>query len=285
MKPIFVILTLFVLSFSNAKTKLEPFKIYNSNGKAVSFQKAIKGLIIKKYIFFGEYHNNAVSHWLELELLHQLYQKRQKKLVLGAEMFEADNQFILNEYLTGLISPKNYHSEMRLWSNYNTDYKPLVEFAKTNGLKFIATNIPRRYANMVYKKGLSALNDLSELAKSYIVPLNQFSFDSTIACYSKMIEMEHGGLNMAIAQAIKDATMAYFILKNTNPQNTFFHFNGAYHSDNHEGIIHYLKKKVEAETIGSISTVTQNDIENLEEKHIGKADYIICVKSNFTNTH
>lgn len=204
---------------------------------------------------------------------------------MGAEMFEADNQYILDEYLKGQISAKNYQNEMRLWPNYNTDYKPLVEFAKENELKFIATNIPRRYANMVYKKGLSSLNDLSDLAKSFIVPLAQFEFDSTVTCYKDIYNMPHGGEGMATAQAIKDATMSYFILKNSSPNTTFLHFQGAYHSDNYQGIVYYLKKQIEEEKILTVSTVTQENIDELLDDNKGLADFIICVKENVTSTH
>jgi uncharacterized iron-regulated protein len=208
-----------------------------------------------------------------------------RRLVLGAEMFEADNQYILDEYLQGLISAKNFQNEMRLWPNYNTDYRPLVEFAKENNLKFIATNIPRRYANMVYKKGLESLNQLSDLAKSFIVPLNQFVFDSTVNCYKEIYNMPHGGEGMATAQAIKDATMAYFILKNTTPQSVFLHFQGAYHSNYYEGIIYYLKKQIDTDKILTISTVTQNDIEVLEDENKDIADFIVCVRETVTSTH
>ncbi len=284
MKLIFTIFFSLITLITQAKN-IEAFKIYNKSGKEISFDKALKTIKTKSFIFFGEYHNNAVSHWLQLELTQQLFILHQKKLVLGAEMFEADNQYILDEYLSGYISPRNFQSEMRLWENYNTDYKPLVEFAKTEELKFIATNIPRRYANMVYKKGLASLNQLSDLAKSTMVPLSEFKFDSTVTCYKEMVEMDHGGIDMAKAQAMKDATMAYFILKNSNPQTVFLHFNGSYHSNNYEGIIHYLKQRVEIEKIANITTVTQDNIDSLESDNIGLADFIICVKSNFTNTH
>ncbi|MFD1551852.1 iron-regulated protein [Putridiphycobacter roseus] len=284
MKLIFVLFLSLTSFFTNAKT-IEAFKIYNQSGKEISFDKVLKVIKTKSYIFFGEYHNNAVSHWLELELTQHLYTLHQQKLVLGAEMFEADNQYILNEYLSGYISPRNFQNEMRLWENYNTDYKPMVEFAKDKGLKFIATNIPRRYANMVYKKGMESLDQLSEMAKSFIAPLSDFKFDSTVTCYKEMIEMEHGGIGMAKAQAMKDATMAYFILKNANPQTVFLHFNGSYHSNNYEGIIHYLKQRVDLAQIANFTTVTQENIDTLESENIGLADFIICVKSNFTNTH
>ncbi len=280
-------LFIFILStFLGFSVKhLAAYKIYNSKGKEVSFEKVVKSTAGKSHIFFGEYHNNAISHWLQLELTQRLFYIYKRKLVLGAEMFEADNQFILDEYLNGLISSKNFQSEMRLWPNYNTDYKPLVEFAKKNQLKFIASNIPRRYANMVYKKGLKSLEQLSDLAKSFIVPLNQFEFDSTVACYKDIYQMPHGGEGMAMAQAIKDATMAYFILKNSTPQTVFLHFQGAYHSNNYEGIIYYLKKQIDVEKILTLSTVTQEDISKLDEDNKGIADFIICVREDMTSTH
>ena len=282
------IITLSLLFFSISTFAVnhhDIYKIFNAKGKEVSFDKMIKATKEKSHIFMGEYHNNAVSHWLQVEVMTVLYDIYKKKLIMGAEMFEADNQYILDEYLNGQISAKNYQNEMRLWPNYNTDYKPLIEFAKSKELKFVASNIPRRYANMVYKKGLTSLDDLTDLAKSFIVPLNQFKFDSTIACYKGIYEMEHGGEAMATAQAIKDATMAYFIFKYTKLNAVFLHFQGAYHSDNYQGIIYYLQQNVELEKILTISTVSQTNIENLEDENKGIADFIICVRENMTSTY
>ncbi|MFT5822780.1 MAG: putative iron-regulated protein [Crocinitomix sp.] len=263
------------------------FQIYTKNGNAIDFKKVVKQAATKKYIFFGEYHNNPISHWLQFELTKEMHAEHKKRLVLGAEMFEADNQFILDEYLNDLISSKNFQNEIRLWPNYNTDYKPLIEYAKEHNLKFIATNIPRRYANMVYKKGLASLKDLSDLAQSYIVPLEKFTFDSTVTCYKELMSTMdgHGGINMATAQAIKDATMAHFIQQNTTNKSVFLHYNGAYHSDNYQGIVHYLKKEVDETKILTLSTVEQKDINKLESGNKGIADFIICVPESMTKTH
>lgn len=263
------------------------YALYNSNGKKVSFEKMIKNLSEKRYIFFGEYHNNPISHWLQFEVTKELHSKHKKRLVLGAEMFEADNQYIIDEYLNGLISKKNFQEEVRLWPNYNTDYKPLFEYAKANQLKFIATNVPRRYANIVYKRSLGSLDSLSDLAKTYLMPLNDFVFDSTVTCYKDMIASMggHGSTAIAQAQAVKDATMAWFIQKNTDKKEVFLHYNGAYHSNNHEGILHYLKKYAEAEEMITISTVEQENIDNLNKDNYGLGDYIICVNQNMTKTH
>lgn len=288
MKAYFLLL-LFFLSASNLiySADTRAYQIYTEKGKAVDFEKLVKETAEKKFVFFGEYHNNPISHWLQFELMREMHVIHRNNLMLGAEMFEADNQYILDEYLNDLISASNYQTEMRLWPNYNTDYKPLVEYAKENKLKFIASNIPRRYANMVYKKGVKSLNDLSDLAKSFMVPLNKFVFDSTVTCYKDlMVSMDgHGGVNMATAQAIKDATMAYFILKNKTSKNVILHFNGAFHSDHFQGIVYYLLQSVERETIMTISTVEQENIYKLDDSNTGLADYIICVPESMTKTH
>ena len=99
-------------------------------------------------------------HWLELELAKDIADKT--SLTLGAEMFEADNQLQLNAYLANKITQKELDSTARLWPNYKTDYKPLVDWAKEKSLPFIATNVPRKYASLVYKKGLEVLLELTE---------------------------------------------------------------------------------------------------------------------------
>lgn len=288
MKAILIlILFLTTTSVHSYANDTKAFQIFTKNGNTIDFKKVVKAGATKKYIFFGEYHNNPISHWLKFELTKEMHAVHKKKLMLGAEMFEADNQFILDEYLSDLISSKSFQNEIRLWPNYNTDYKPLVEYAKKYNLSFIATNIPRRYADMVNKKGFESLNELSELAKSFIVPLDEFKFDSTITCYKNLMgAMDgHGGINMATAQAIKDATMAHFILKNMTPKSIFLHFNGAYHSNNSEGIIYYLKKKVEEKEILTITTVEQRAIDKLENGNKGLADFIICVPETMTKTY
>ena len=285
MKTLLSVALACLLSATASAGDLSAYVLYTSKGGKADFDKLMKSCEDKQYIFFGEYHNNPISHWLQFEFTRALYVGNKANLILGAEMFEADNQYIIDEYLNGMISERSFMDEVRLWPNYNTDYKPLLEFAKANKLPFIATNIPRRYASMTFKQGLESLNGLSDLAKSFIVPLNSFVFDTSVTCYKDLLNSDHGGINMATSQAIKDATMAYFIEKNMKPNGVFLHYNGAYHSDRYEGIVYYLKKKVKAEKILTITTVTQSDVNELEEEYKGLADFIICVPETMTTTH
>jgi len=235
-------------------------------------------------VLFGEHHNNPIVHWLQMEATADLNKSR--KLTLGAEMFEADNQQGLNDYLTGKINQKAFDTVARLWKNYPTDYKPLVDFAKKNQLKFIATNIPRSYASKVYKGGFESLDSLTVEEKSWMAPL-PIKYDANLPGYVKIKAMMggHGGDNLPKSQAIKDATMAYFILKNRENDKLFIHYNGSYHSDDFEGIYWYLKQENSSLKIVTISVLEADDVKKFDKEKKGKADFIILVPQTMTKTH
>ena len=283
MKSIFLIFISSFFLFSNAQNK-PSYLIYDQNGKKASYKDIINSSQKSDVLLFGEYHDNSVAHWLELEITKDLFGKT--LLVLGAEMLEADNQKQVNQYLNGEINQKKLDSTARLWPNYKTDYKPLVDFAKENKIDFIATNIPRRFASLVFKKGFEALEKLSDEDKSCMAPL-PFLYDATLPGYSKMAQEMggHGGENLPKAQASKDATMAYFIAKNRKENSLFIHYNGSYHSDNFEGINWYLKQQNPNVKIVTIATVSQTDISKLESEYLGKANFIIVIDEDATKTY
>ncbi len=260
------------------------YVLYNANGKKVRYDKMIKLLAEKDIVMIGESHNNPISHWMELEITKDCKEKR--SLVLGAEMFEQDNQAALDLYLQGKLSAKGLDSVARLWPNYKTDYAPLVNFAKENNIVFAATNIPRRYASMVSKGGFKVLDTLSAKEKAWIAPL-PIAYDSTLPGYKNMMTIMagHGSANMPKAQASKDATMAYFILKYFIPGSLFIHYNGSYHSENHDGIVWYLKQARPDLKIATVTTVSQKDIKHLLQENKNKADFIICIDEDMTSTY
>jgi uncharacterized iron-regulated protein len=280
---LFVVLTLFCVNTVLAQHK-PAYVLYNAKGKKVRYTKMVKVLKQKDMVLFGEYHNNPISHWLQLELTRDLHQHR--SLILGAEMFEQDNQQAINLYLEGKLSAKGLDSAARLWKNYKTDYAPLVDFAKANKLAFAATNIPRKYASMVAKGGFAALDTLPQTVKAWMAPL-PIAYDAELPGYKNMIAMMggHGGENLPKAQAIKDATMAHFMLQYHKAGSLSLHYNGAYHSDNYEGILWYLKKQAPQYKYGTITTVSQSNINKLSKENKGKADFIICVDEDMTTTY
>jgi uncharacterized iron-regulated protein len=280
----------FVFILLSMKTDKPAYKLFNQNGKEVKYKKLLKEAQDADIVFFGEYHNNPICHWLQIELTQDLYKLKQSNLVLGAEMIEANEQDLLDEYLKEEIDAETFEQEAELWKNYKTDYKPLIEFAEENQLKFVASNVPRRYASLVHSNGFDGLNDLSEGAKLLLPPL-PVAYDPELPGYKAMMEMMggmgsgHANDNLPKAQAIKDATMAHFILQNLEAGQTFVHYNGAYHSNNFEGIYWYLKQQRPELKILTITTVEQENLDNLTEENEGVADYTICVPTAMTKTY
>ena len=285
MKKINLLLCFFLVfqTIGWAQNKIA-YQLFTKEGKKTTYKKLFKEAVTADVVLFGEYHDNSVVHWLQLELTKDLAEKM--KLVLGAEMLEADNQKQLNQYLKGEITQKQFDSTARLWKNYKTDYKPLVDFAKEKKFPFVATNIPRRYASMVFKNGLEELEKLSAEEKNWIAPL-PILFDINLPGYQNMMSMQggHAGDKMPKAQAIKDATMAHFIVQNLQLGTLFIHYNGTYHSDNFEGINWYLKKYKPELKIITIATVEQKDIAKLAKEEYNKADFILVIDEDVTKTY
>ena len=290
MKKITFLLIACLVFISVSAQNPNAYKIFRSNGEPIAFDSMVDELALTDIALFGELHDNPIAHWLQIELCHRLNSK-EKPLVLGAEMFETDNQLILDEYLAGQISQKRFESEARLWNNYKTDYKPLVELAKASNFPFIATNIPRRYASMVASSGFEVLDSLTAEAKEYIAPL-PVDYNPELPGYKAMLSMmgmpgktNSKSENFAKAQAIKDATMAWSIANNYEKGKLFIHFHGTYHSNNYEGIVWYLNRYKPDATQKTIATALQATADELSEDNKNLADYIIVVPERMTRTY
>lgn len=280
MKNILFILSIFLCGEGFSQ---EAFAFFTQNGKRTSYRKLLRKSKKADIVLFGEYHNNPIAHWLEVKLTKDLLGKR--SLILGAEMFERDNQDALDGYLEGTIDQKGLDTLARLWKNYKTDYKPWVDLAKREKLPIVATNIPRKYANLVYKKGLQALDTLPSAERKWIVSL-PFPYDGNLSQYEKMKKMaRHNSENLPMAQAIKDATMAESIETHYKKGSLFLHLNGSYHSDFFQGIYWYLRKRNPNLKILTISTLSQSSLKKLSSEAYGQADFILVVDEDMTGSY
>ena len=166
-KKLFILIFPLIVLMS-FKADKKAYQVFDQNGKALSYDKMLKKVAEADIILFGEMHDNPINHWLQFELTKDIFEQYNDFLALGAEMFEADDQLIINEYLGGHLDYKSLENEAKVWHNSSTDYRPLLDFARENQLTFVATNIPRRYAKMVSNSGFRAFNDINEEGKKYI---------------------------------------------------------------------------------------------------------------------
>jgi uncharacterized iron-regulated protein len=294
-----IIKTLLICAFlsfslqSFAQVTEKNYKIYSVQaGKEVTLTQIAEDMKDYDVLFYGEEHNDSVTHYLENKMLEELYYKYNSSVTLSMEMFERDVQTVMNEYLKDFVREKNFKKDARVWGNYK-DYRPMVEFAKTSKLDVVCANAPGRYTNLASRKGQSTLMQLSDDAKKFFAPL---PYDTaTGKYYEKLMSTMHDtssvtdtsktkmppmppGYSFIMGQSLWDATMSYSISEylKKNPGQKVYQVNGRFHSDEKYAIVEQLKKYSPDAKVLVISSGAEDSFPNIDWekfKHLG--DYII----------
>ena len=255
------------------------FRIYDAKGNPTTLDALLQRMQEVDVVFLGESHDDPVAHHLQAKVLRALQDRCRARpgplrpLALSLEMFERDVQPVLDEYLSGLITEKAFRDASRPWSNYQKDYRPLVEYAREQKLAVIAANAPRRYVNRVARLGAASLLDIPNPGRRGLPPLPYAVASPAYAAKFNEIMKKHGPKKDAKAspparqpapsgpprmppaddrkpavshgleaQSLWDATMAYSIAEHLlrSPRARVLHVNGSFHSEKRMGIPEHL---------------------------------------------
>lgn len=150
-----------------------PLRAFRPGGEPASLQEMLETMAEADVVFLGENHDDPVTHQVQENLLRELHRRAgaRRPTILSLEMFESDVQGVLDEYLRGLITEDHFLRSSRPWPNYGSDYRPLVEYARSEGLPVLAANPPRRYVNRVARAGPASLLELPPSALTLLPPL------------------------------------------------------------------------------------------------------------------
>ena len=246
-------------------------------------------------VFFGEFHENRILHSLEIELL-RMFHRNNKHLIVSLEMFERDVQPVLDKYLNDEISEADFLANSRPWPNYETNYKPLIEFAKENKLSVVAANIPRRYASMISKQGMNALDSLSQEEKKFVARKHKVFDDEYKERFMQTMQnnMAHSskmpaGMMMNLdqiyaAQCIKDDTMAESILnyQRIPPRRKVIHYNGDFHSRKHLGTAQKIQIMEPMLKVAVIAPLSCEDEFIWKDEDLLEGEFLILIKDDIS---
>ena len=269
------------------------YRLFTAAGQPADYDQMLTELAQADVVLFGEQHNDALAHWLELQVAKDLLKlKKPTQLVLGMEMFERDVQPLVAQYAAGTLADTAFERQTRPWPNYATDYRPLLQFARDNHVPVIGTNAPRPFAQAVARGSLKALDKIPAANRALLAPL-PLKVDYDLPGYKNIAAMfggdsnAHGGgaQNIIQAQALKDATMAYFIQTSLSAGQTLLHLNGSYHSDHHDGIGAYLRQYAPKLRVKTLSVVTQEQLQQLEKEQVNVADFVVVVPADAAKTY
>ncbi len=299
------------------------YRVFTGAGEPATLDDVVAAMAPNTVVFIGETHDDPTQHMLEAELLRRAYEAygdpaavgttagtTARPVALSLEFFQRDTQGIVDEYLAGLITDKAFQADARPWPRYETDYRPLVEFAKEHGLPVIAANAPRRYANRVTRLGRESLDELSPEALASLPPLpygtaSEAYRNQWIQVISEVMEEEgmkcgipidqlaaegeeavarapegsHGNMgNQMDSQVLWDASMAYSISEFLAlvPDALVLHMVGGFHVERGTGTPEHLEAYRPGTNRLIVSMQAVEDVDTFEPAPEGEwGDFVI----------
>ncbi|ENM5874140.1 ChaN family lipoprotein [Vibrio mimicus] len=229
-------LTLSLIGCASTPSDISTFYDYqlaNPKGERISIQNLPADIENTDVILIGEWHTHAGIHRFQTDLLKQMVENGHP-MTLSMEQFTRDAQPVLDEYLAGEIGEQYLIQKANAWPNYESDYRPLVEFAKSQQLPIIAANAPKPIVRCIGRVGIDYIERLTPDQRQWIaaeINTQDSPYKSTF-----MASMHHGNPaqneNQFAAQVTWDETMAESIVRylKTNPERKVLHIAGMFHT-------------------------------------------------------
>jgi len=178
------------------------------------FDNIIQDGLEERVVYIGEQHTLFSNHAMQLNIIKALH-KKYPKLAIGMEMFQRSKQPVLDAFIQGKISEKEFLKQSdyyRAWKyNYNL-YRPIILYCRENRIPIIGLNADRELIRKVSDKGIESLSpqDYKKLPEDM-----DFSNVRYVE-YLKKIFAEHKSavkkkkrfINFLQSQIIWDETMA-----------------------------------------------------------------------------
>ena len=268
-----------------------PQRVYDTQREVFTdFETMAADLARADVVLLGEQHDDPNTHRLETAILEGLARRR-VAVTLSLEMFDRDVQTSLDTYVAGTSAEEEFLKGARPWPRYATDYRPLVEFAKSQRWPVVAANVPRRIASDIAKGGRPAVDSLP--------PADRRLAASDLQCprdgyFDRFVEQMGGHSPSASgatadstteryywAQCVKDETMAESIAtafaKQEGRPGVVVHVTGAFHSDFGAGTGERVRRRLQGRRVTIVSLVPVETLDGIAPAGTDRkrADYLV----------
>lgn len=246
-------------------------------------------------IFIGEAHGHAASHYVQSKIFSGLHAKY-NNIALSMEQFERPQQSIIDDYLAGKIGEETLIHDGKAWDHYRSSYRPLVEFAKNNGLSVIAAEVPGNMVSCVGERGPDFLNELKGEARTWIASELHLEDGAYKDKFYKFMDAAAGHriagdesdeekarkkFYRYAAQVSRDDTMAESIALHmkANPGRKVMHIDGSFHSAGLLGTVERLKMHLPDIKAANVHPIMVDDPKNptFDVKDVGEGQYLLLI--------
>jgi uncharacterized iron-regulated protein len=242
--------------------------------RAVSVAGLADRLLGYDVIFFGEFHRHPGVHLQQQRLLRALHE-RAPALILSFEQFERDVQPVLDDYLAGRIGEITLTEQGRAWDSYRPSYRPLLEYAKVNGLPVVAAEAPAWAIGCIGQWGPEILAQFTPAERATVASelhLGPGAYRDKYMRFQSGSASHGGGAAPSpqallraersyASQAARDDSMAESIQRalRQHPGSKLLHLNGSFHSAGFLGTVERLRLRDPGLKIAVIQPVEAAD--------------------------
>ncbi len=262
------------------------YRVYDGAGAPASLDAIVAAAQEISVLFVGEEHDDSIGHQIEAELFAgALRRAGARPVVLSLEMFERDVQGVVDEYLGGVITEPYFLADARPWPGYRGAHRPLVELARSNGLRVLAANAPRRYVNLAARLSVDSLSRLSPDALRSLppLPLPQPSAAYRAMFDSVMARAPHEGMppHMFDGQRLWDAAMGNAVAGALfeRPDALVVHVAGDFHVERRLGAAEALLHYRPGTRLLVVAIRSASDPGSfMPKEHVGLGDYVVLTR-------
>lgn len=134
----------------------------------------LSNLADDRIVFVGETHDRFDHHLVQLETLKFLH-RRYGDVAIGVEWFEFPAQPHLDAYLAGTITEAQMLERTGYFERWRFDYRlyrPIIQYARDNGIPIVALNAPAELTQKIAAEGLGSLSaaQRAQLPAEYSAP-------------------------------------------------------------------------------------------------------------------
>lgn len=239
--------------------------VATGNDTVMDLESVADDLAKADVVVLGELHRTPPVHRTHQALLEALHERR-GNLVIAMEMFERDTQTALLQYLGGMVDEATFLAAARPWPDYARDYRPVVEYAKQNGLVVLAANAPRKLAAQVAKEGVAAVAGNPDVARETSAPEDEYWEAFLEAMKGHPGTSPESMQRMYAAQCVKDDTMAESITdylqkrRAVEDRPLVVLICGRMHSDHRRGTVARIKSRMPDLDVRVLSAETVKDL-------------------------
>ena len=185
--------------------------VHLPTGIPVTFDQLLNVAADARIVYFGETHDNPASHHLEVELLDGLDRRHPGQMVLGLEMFSRTQQPVLDRWVAGELTEKEFLKQSHWFSHWNMNfayYRDLLNLARERRIPVIALNAEKSLVRDITVKSPAQLTPEQQAQLPEMDFKDPYQRAQTLAILGDHSHGKLGAEGFLRAQTLWDETMA-----------------------------------------------------------------------------